>query len=226
MRFFVYWKQREQVTDYDLSVLLLDDDFVFAGQVSWTNLEELGAVHSGDIVEAPNGATEFIDLDLGRVSARYVVPQVHVYSGEGFDAVEEAFFGFMEREPSQRGRPFEPRTVRVKSDLFGTSRVSLPVLFARGDDGSWHAKWMHLGLTGHPQFNRVEGNARSTSQLVRGDRRASLPAGLLPRGPAAAGAARRRTAPVTFLGLERPDELPSGSTVYTPANLPELLNSA
>ena len=167
MRFFVYWKQREQVTDYDLSVLLLDDDFVFAGQVSWTNLEELGAVHSGDIVEAPNGATEFIDLDLGRVSARYVVPQVHVYSGEGFDAVEEAFFGFMEREPSQRGRPFEPRTVRVKSDLFGTSRVSLPVLFARGDDGSWHAKWMHLGLTGHPQFNRVEGNARSTSQLVR-----------------------------------------------------------
>ena len=99
MRFFVYWKQREQVTDYDLSVLLLDDDFVFAGQVSWTNLEELGAVHSGDIVEAPDGATEFIDLDLGRVSARYVVPQVHVYSGEGFDAVEEAFFGFMEREP-------------------------------------------------------------------------------------------------------------------------------
>ena len=57
--------------------------------------------------------------------------------------------------------------MRVKSDLFGTGRVSLPVLFARGDDGSWHAKWMHLGLTGHPQFNRVEGNARSTSQLVR-----------------------------------------------------------
>ncbi len=225
VRFFVYWKQREQVTDYDLSVLLLDDEFVFAGQVSWTNLEELGAVHSGDLVEAPNGATEFIDLDLARVSARYVVPQVHVYSGEGFDAVEEAFFGFMEREPSQRGRPFEPRTVRVKSDLFGTSRVSLPVLFARGDDGSWHAKWMHLGLTGHPQFNRVEGNARSTSQLVRAiaERRylqvSYLEDLLRPEQETPDG-------PITFLGIERPDELPSGSTVYTPANLPELLNSA
>ena len=104
MRFFVYWKQREQRTDYDLSVLLLDDDFLLAGQVSWTNLSELGAVHSGDITEAPDGATEFIDLDLGRVSARYVVPQVNIYSGEGFDDAEEAFFGFMEREPEQRGR--------------------------------------------------------------------------------------------------------------------------
>ena len=222
VRFFVYWKQRELVTDYDLSVLLLDDDFVFAGQVSWTNLEELGAVHSGDIVEAPNGATEFIDLDLGRVSARYVVPQVHVYSGEGFDEIEEAFFGFMERSPEQAGRPFEPRTVRVKSDLFGSGRVSLPVIFARGDDGAWNATWMHLGLAGFPHFNRVEGNTRSTSVLVRAiaERRylqVSYLEGLLRHAEGA---------PVMYLGLERPEELPSGAIVYTPANLPELLNSA
>ena len=234
VRFFVYWKQREQVTDYDLSVLLLDDDFVFAGQVSWTNLSEYGAAHSGDIVEAPNGATEFIDLDLGLLSARYVVPQVHVYSGEGFDDVEEAFFGFMQREPEQGGRPFEPRTVRAKSDLFGSARVSLPVLFARSDDGGWQAKWMHLGLGGYPHFNRVEGNHRSTSLLVRGiaEHRylevAHLEA-LLRAGGAAVQewpAELDPAEPVTYLGLDRPDGLPAGSAVFTPANLPELLNSA
>ena len=84
---------------------------------------------------------------------------------------------------------------------------------------------MHLGLRGHPQFNRVEGNARSTSQLVRAiaERRylqlAYLEGLLRPAHEAPDG-------PVTLLGLERPDELPAGSTVYTPANLPELLNSA
>ena len=223
VRFFVYWKQRAQVTDYDLSVLLLDDEFLFAGQVSWTNLSEHGAVHSGDITDAPDGATEFIDLDLGKLAARYVVPQVNVFSGEGFDAVEEAFFGFMECTPDQRGRPVEPRTVRAKSDLFGGGRVSLPVLFARSDDGRWSAKWMHLGLPGHPRFNRVEGNASSTSRLVRAiAERRYLELAYLEGLLRAGGATVREwpvelDAPVTFLGLERPDGLPAGSTVFTPA---------
>ena len=168
LRFFVHWKEREYRTDFDLSVLLLDDDFMEAGQVSWTNLRGDGVVHSGDITEAPSGASEFIDLDLYGVAERYVVPQVHIYDGEGFDQVEEAFFGFMQRDTGQRGRPFEPRTVRVKTDLFGAGRVALPVVFARADNGDWHAKWMHLTLSGYPQFNRVEVNRISTSLLVRG----------------------------------------------------------
>ena len=140
----------------------------------------------------------------------------------------------MQREPEQRGRPFEPRTVRAKSDLFGTARVALPVVFARGDDGAWHAKWLHLGLGGHPQFNRVEGNERSTSLLVRAiaEQRylelAHLEALLRSRGTTVRDwpAELDPDEPVTFLGLERPDGLPAGSTSFTPINLPELLNSA
>jgi hypothetical protein len=229
VRFFVHWKERERRTDYDLSVLLLDDDFHYAGQVSWTNLQALGAVHSGDITEAPNGASEFIDLDLGRVAARFVVGQVNIYSGESFDTAEEAFFGFMQREADQTGRPFEPRTVRAKSDLFGRGRVALPVLFARGDDG-WHALWLHVNLAGSPNFNRVEGNRDTTSQLVRAivERRyltvAYLEDLLLRNG----GVTRALDGdePITYLGFDRPEELPPGSAVFTPANLPELLNPA
>jgi hypothetical protein len=220
----VHWKERAQRTDYDLSVLFLDADFRSIAQVSWTNLEEAGAVHSGDITEAPAGASEFIDLDLGTVAATYVVPQVNVYSGESFDRADEAFFGFMQREPEQQGRPFEPRTVRAKSDLSGSGRVSLPVLFARGDDGSWHAKWLHLNLAGHPDFNRVEINRRSTALVVRGiyerryltiaDLETLLRRNVTPDGP------------LTYIALDPPEDPPAGSAIFTPANLTELLNSA
>ncbi|WP_186763134.1 TerD family protein [Lentzea tibetensis] len=166
VRFFTYWKERGERTDYDLSVLLLDDTFQYDGQVSWTNLSGNGATHSGDFVEAPDGASEFIDLNLAEVTARYVVPQVNVFCGEKFDEVEESFFGFMDRDLLRGGKPFEPRTVRAKSDLRGRGRVALPLVFARDDDGSWSAKWLHLYLGGSPGFNRVETNAVTTSDLA------------------------------------------------------------
>jgi hypothetical protein len=107
------------------------------------------------------------------------------------------------------------------------------VIFARGGDG-WHAKWMHLNLSGHPNFNQVERNHRSASRLVRGIvDRAYLQVAYLEDLLRANGAAVTewpagldQAEPVTYLGLERPDELPGGSTVFTPANLNELLNSA
>jgi hypothetical protein len=92
LRFFTYWRQTSRRTDYDLSVLLLDDDFHTAGQVSWTNYHQDGAVHSGDITDATNGATEFIDVPL-TIPAPYVVPQVYIYAGESFDEVAESMFG-------------------------------------------------------------------------------------------------------------------------------------
>jgi len=233
IRFFVYWKEHQRRTDFDLSVLLLDHEFELADQVSWTNLAAQGAVHSGDITEAPNGATEFIDLDPTLIDARYVVPQVNVYSGEGFDRVEETFFGFMQRELEQKGRPFEPRTVRAKSDLFGTGRVSLPVVFAREPHGGWLATWMHLNLFGQPRFNRVEANYRGTSLLVRGIvERKYLRLSYIEKLFGMRGVpsdewpiALDREEPITSLGFEYPEDLPAGSTVYTPSNLTELLNS-
>lgn len=234
VRFFVYWKERQRTTDFDLSLVLLNDDFATVGQVSWTNLKESEAVHSGDVTEAPAGATEFIDVDLDAQRARYVVPQVNIYAGEGFNQVEEAFFGFMERRPADKGRPFEPRTVRAKSDLFGAGRVSLPLLFAREPDGSWTARWMHLNLFGHPSFNQVEGNHRSTSAVARAvverrylrlsyiedllrQRGTSIEEWPVPLDP---------STPISYLGLNIPEDLPAGSTAYTLSNLTDLLNSA
>lgn len=232
LRFFTYWRQAQRCTDFDLSVLLLDEDFRSAGWLSWTNLRGVGGVHSGDITVASKGASEFIDLHLSQVDARYIVPQVHVYSGEGFEEVAESLFGFMVRDPAQRGAPFEPRTVRMRSGMRGRGRTALPVVFQRDDTGGWSAKWLHLYLSGHPQFNRVKDSHRSTSLLARAIvERQYLTVGdylslMISRASKVticdAGTALPGTS-VTFVGIERPEGLAAGSQVYTLDRLHELV---
>jgi hypothetical protein len=222
LRFFIHWRERQERTDYDLSALLLTDDFTSLGWLSYTVLSGFGGVHSGDITSAPDGASEFIDLDLSRVDVRYIVPQVNVYAGEGFDEAEESFFGFMTLADGQQGKPFEARAVGARSDIRGTGRVALPLVFIRGDDGRWSAKWLHLFLRGG-WSNQVETNRVSTSLLARSIvQRRYLPVRHLIdllRAKASAFSEYREgmplDGPVTFVGLDRPDGLPDGSTVVT-----------
>ncbi|MGD1218375.1 hypothetical protein AB9Q10_08040 [Streptomyces krungchingensis] len=231
LRFFVHWKQAAHDTDYDLSALLLDDAYRTVTWLSYTALSDVEGVHSGDITEAPDGASEFIDLRLGAARGSYIVPQVNIFSGEGFEEVEESFFGFMLRDAEQRGRPFEPRTVRMKSELRGPGRVALPLAFRRGSDGRWHAKWLHLYLRGTPSANRVEENRVSVAALLRGIvERDHLTVRYL-TGLMAEGATKVTTwdgttvpdGPVTYVGLERPDGLHRESRVITPENLRDLI---
>ena len=238
LRFFMYWKQKQERTDYDLSALELDEKFQALGSISWTRLNSGDGVatHSGDLIEASDGATEFIDIKLKQASGKYIIPQVNAYWGESFEEVEESFFGFMERTPEQKGQPFEPATVRAKSDVRGKGKVALPVIFAKKDDGSWSAKWMHLYLNGFPMFNMVEHNRMSTAVLVRSivERKYltfEYLIGLL-KQKATEVVGRKQfkkqhkdgdTRPVTFIGLSAPEDLPEGSKAYTLANLHELI---
>ncbi|MGW2843343.1 TerD family protein [Streptomyces sp. NPDC001493] len=231
LRFFVYWKESEKRTDYDLSALLLHSDYSTDSWLSYTSLKAAGGEHSGDVTTAPEGASEFINLSLDRVRSSFIVPQVNIYAGEGFEEVEESFFGFMLRDGEQKGRPFEPRTVRMKSELRGAGRVALPLVFRRGDDGRWRAKWLHLYLKGISSANRVEENQVSVSKVVRAlVEREQLTVGYLidlmsggttaldlwDGGPVPDG-------PVMYIGLERPEGLHPDSQVITLENLRDLI---
>ncbi|GII94074.1 TerD family protein [Sinosporangium siamense] len=233
LRFFVHWRQAERRTDYDLSALMLNDSYGDAEHVSWTNHGNGFATYSGDLTQAARGASEFIDIRLADATRTIIIPQVDIYAGERFDEAAEAFFGYMSRETEQKGRPFEPRTVRMKSDLRGSGRVALPLVFLRdsdsdgeGDDegeraGGWRVKWLHLYLKGHPGFNQVEGHRVTTSLLVRSIvERDYLGvrylAGLLRAKSPSAGH-------TTYIGLEAPADLPPGSRIYTPGTLHELI---
>jgi hypothetical protein len=160
------------------------------------------------------------------VQARYIVPQVNVYAGEGFDEVAESFFGFMERDGEQHGRPYEPRTVRMKSDLRGAGRIALPLVFRRDATAGWTATWMHLFLRGAVNFNMVETNKLSTTMIVRSilDRRFLTVGDLVAlMGPYECYVGQAFDRPVTYLGVERPADLPAGSDVITLDRLAELV---
>ncbi|MGW1728438.1 hypothetical protein ACWCQK_36835 [Streptomyces sp. NPDC002306] len=231
LRFFVYWKETKDRTDYDLSALLLHADYSTDSWLSYTSLTAVGGRHSGDITEAPDGASEFIHLSLDRVRSTFIVPQVNIFSGESFEEVEESFFGFMLRDGEQKGRPFEPRTVRMKSELRGAGRVALPLVFQRGDNGRWRAKWLHLYLRGISSANRVEENQVSVSKVVRAIvEREQLTVGYL------IGLMSDDTTvvdlwdgepiadePVTYIGLERPEGLHPDSRIITLENLRDLI---
>ena len=232
LRFFAYWREQRSTTDFDLSALLLDDEYRFVEQVSWTNLTALGVVHSGDLTTSAGGATEFIDVPLAEVPATRLVPQVNVYSGEGFDHVAESMFGWMLRGADQAGAPFEARTVRTRSDMRGAGRVALPAVFSRAADGTWSAVWTHLYLRGTPRFNRVETNMGTASEQVRAivERRyltVRYLLDLLP-GPVTEwtpdlAVTEPLTEPLTYVGVTVPDGLPAGTTVLDLATLNRLV---
>ncbi|MBI4944618.1 MAG: TerD family protein [Actinobacteria bacterium] len=225
--FFMYWRQTSRRTDYDLSVLLLDEQFHAAGQVSWTNYRHDGVVHSGDITSAPDGATEFIDVPLDLV-ARVVVPQVNIYAGESFEDVAESLFGYQTRTRDQGGPPFDARTVRMTSQLRGAGRVALPMAFVNGENG-WQAVWLHLYPKGRPSFNRVEDSTVTTAEQVRAlvERRYLTLAYLVdrwrPTTEVLTWNGEVPDEPVTYIGIQAPENLPTGSETFTLPRLGELI---
>lgn len=136
VRLFVHWKGR----DVDLSALMMNDEFEYKGHVSYTNLRfnqtkdnKYAIVHSGDITHAPNGASEFIDIDLEQFEKhypeiRYIAMNVYSFSQIPFENIEECLAGVMEREEAQSGEIFEPATVKIKSDLCSGMINTIPLL--------------------------------------------------------------------------------------------------
>ena len=240
LRFFAHWRQTERRTDYDLSCVFTDEQFDADSIVAYTSLRNDVAEHSGDITEAPapQGASEFINVHLDRIGRGYVIPQVYVFAGEGFDEVAENFFGYMTLDEERLGAPFEPRLVRAKSALHGGGQTAVPAVFYRGEDGRWYAKWLHFSLRGTAAWGggvRVEENKLTVkilarSVLARDYLSVGYIAGLL-RGKAQSvtvldgdGASLPGTGPVTYLGLAEPESpLPPGSHLYTLANLATLI---
>jgi hypothetical protein len=237
LRFFIYWRQKRERTDYDLSALFLDEQYGKPRQISWTNLRGAEAEHSGDVTQAPapDGASEFINIQLTHLGRGFIVPQVYIYAGEGFGEVDESFFGFMTRDGEQAGQPFEARTVRMKSALYGASRTAVPLVFSRGEDGAWRAKWLHLYLRGHGTAtwggptNQVEGGRVTATMLARSvvEReylRVGYLAGLWRRkGCEVLDAVPADGGPVTWIGLEQLERLPDGSEVFTLDRLGDLI---
>jgi hypothetical protein len=167
VRFFLWWKEGlvngtpTGRVDIDLSAVMYDADWRYLEHVSFTRLrsENYQAVHSGDIVSAPEGACEFIDLHMPSIrkhGGRYVVAALFSYSRQPFCNLPECFGGWMLRAEPGSGEIFEPRTVENKVDIAADTRTCLPVIL---DLEERQVIWTDLALNGHPAWNTLESNA-------------------------------------------------------------------
>lgn len=178
VRAFIWWKDGEETTDLDLSAIMLDEKFDYVGQVSYTSLRtgEAEVVHSGDIVSAPNGACEFIDVDIDKMlqmtsgrprkNVRYVAFNVYSYSNQKFIDLPECFMGWMGRNSmGHKGEIYDARTVENKIDLTGDTRVNVPMVL---DLVNREIIWLDLALNNKAKWNNVESTKDNVCTLVKG----------------------------------------------------------
>lgn len=167
LRFFIWWhegvvneKHTGQV-DIDLSAVMYDENWRYKKHISYTNLRsaKYNAAHSGDIVTAPNGASEFIDLHMPSIleyGGRYVVACILSYSAQPFCDLPECFGGWMLRRQPGSGEIYEPQTVQTKIDIAANTRFCIPVIM---DLAAREVIWCDLALNRNPRFvNNVDSN--------------------------------------------------------------------
>jgi len=167
LRFFIWWRNGSARTDIDLSAALYDADFKYLDVVSYYNLKNFGGCHSGDIVDAPQGAAEFIDLDMEKTKAagvRYVVMSINSYTMQPYCDLPECFAGWMARQRPGSGEIFEPRTVQDKVDIASNTRVCLPAVFDLLEE---QVLWTDIALRSRPFWNNVENNLSGVSLMLR-----------------------------------------------------------
>ncbi|SIN93953.1 hypothetical protein SAMN05444166_1703 [Singulisphaera sp. GP187] len=169
IRFFLWWKNGDERADIDLSALFFSTDWARLGQVAYFNLREsdFGCFHSGDIVDAPDGACEFIDLDRNAMLAngiRYAVMCLNSFTSQPYCDLPECFAGWMARETPQSGEVFEARTVQDKIDLASDTTVSLPVII---DLEQSQVIWTDVALRSSGWINNVRATGDNIARLAR-----------------------------------------------------------
>lgn len=157
IRLFLHWMESDTSgrTDLDLSTAMYNADWQHIGTCDYTSLRYAhdAAVHSGDLTSAPapEGASEFVDLDLDQLAAagvRYLVATVYSFNNVAFDDLEEAFAGLMVRdEPGTTGGVFDARQVEQRFDLTGQAKASVPMVV---DVAARTMRWLDVaqGVTG------------------------------------------------------------------------------
>jgi len=167
VRLFLWWKNGRERTDIDLSAALFDARYKYLDVLAYYNLKSYGGVHSGDIVDAPKGAAEFIDLDIALLrekGVRYVVSSINSYTSQAFCDLPECFAGWMARESAGSGEIFEPSTVIDKVDVAANTTICLPAIF---DLQAREVIWADIALKRYPLWNNVQNNLAGVSLMLR-----------------------------------------------------------
>ena len=132
VRPFIYWQNGHDRTDIDLSAVVFNDKFEVVGEVAYYAIRntEFGIYHSGDITNAPHGASEFIDIDIDKTAkkGRYVAVTINSFTNQAYCDLPICFGGWMVRSNPMDGEVFEPTTVRNRFDVSGNQTTCMVVV--------------------------------------------------------------------------------------------------
>jgi hypothetical protein len=137
---------------------MLGEDWSYKNVISYYNLKDFGGHHSGDIVDAPKGASEFIDISLSQVlksGSRYIGMCVNSYTEQPYCDLPECFAGWMGREKPNSGEIYEPKTVKNKVDITANTKIAIPMVI---DCLERKVIWCDLSLKKSPIWNNVQNN--------------------------------------------------------------------
>lgn len=166
VRFFLYWVG----LDIDLSAVLYDENFRVVDKIWYGNIRSprTGLYHSGDITRAPNGASEFVDIDIEKAriaGARYVAMNVMVFSGKTFADHDTCFVGWMSRSEPKSNEIYDPKTVECKLDMTFDSTSAMPVIVDLEKREIIWTDMSHADAFGRMP-NNVDSNAASIRDVV------------------------------------------------------------
>lgn len=175
LRFFIHWVGN----DIDLSASFLTEDLNYHSCISYYNLKNgysgdnpsYNACHSGDITSAPNGACEFIDIDLNSVDTteiRYIAMDVRVYSGLDFVS-QQTNAGWMMRDEvsSKKGEIFDAKTVEQRIAVSSNAKLGA-VLVALFDIVNREVIWLDMEGSSNGMYggNNVASNKASIRDIA------------------------------------------------------------
>jgi hypothetical protein len=123
------------------------------------------AVHSGDQTSGPPplGASEFVDLDLDRLTAdgvRRAVMVVFSYNSTSFNRLTYGFAGVVAQP--QGDEPFEPRAVAQRFDLTGRSVITVPLVI---DLVTRRLRWLDVHVKERHALHQVGGYRAALAHL-------------------------------------------------------------
>jgi len=171
VRFFIWWKDKgHDRVDIDLSAMFLKDDYSIGAQIAYYDLRGGNAgmgCHSGDITSAPNGASEFIDININKAlakGARFIVMVINSYTQQKYCDLPECFAGFMMREQVQSGEIYDARTVENKFDVTSDTRTVVPLII---DLKERKVIWTDMQLSSSRMYNNARSHSSGISAIAK-----------------------------------------------------------
>jgi hypothetical protein len=171
VRFFLWWHNTKDGgrVDIDLSALMVDNGWKNPQHISYYNLrnEKRQCAHSGDIVNAPQGACEFIDINVPSFvedGGRYVIMCLNSYTQQPFCDLPECFAGICPRNAPKSGEVFEARTVLDKIDVAANTTICVPCVLDLFDR---KLIWTDLAFTNRSIYNNVYSNEKGLLQIAQ-----------------------------------------------------------